>query len=70
MKHDKERLAYLDAAAAEVYRQAAENPGLGIPVDPDVAEYMGAFEDDAMDELDVLQSHIGVNPDGTVAAEV
>lgn len=42
MKHDEERLAYLDAAAAEVYRQAAENPGLGIPVDPDVAEYMGA----------------------------
>ena len=67
MKHDKERLAYLDAAAAEVYRQVEENPGLGIPVDPDVAEYMGAFEDDAMDELDVLQSHIGVNPDGTVA---
>lgn len=70
MKQDKERLAYLDAAAADVYRQVEENPGLGIPVDPDVADYMGAFQDDAMDELDVLESHIGVNPDGTVAAEV
>lgn len=70
MKQDKERLAYLDAAAAEVYRQGEENPGLGIPVDSDVAEHMGAFKDDAMDELDVLESRIGVNPDGTVAAAV
>ena len=67
MNQDKERLAYLDAAAAEVYRQVEENPGLGIPVNPDVAEHMGAFVEDAMDELDVLESHIGVNPDGTVA---
>ena len=58
MKQDKERLAYLDAAAAEVYRQVEENPGLGIPVDPDVADHMGAFQDDAMDELDVLESHM------------
>ncbi|WP_257721622.1 hypothetical protein [Desulfomicrobium orale] len=30
-----------------------ENPDLAIPVDPDVAEYMGAFEETALTEADV-----------------
>ena len=34
---------YLQAAARRVEQQALDNPGLGIPVDPDVADYMGAF---------------------------
>jgi len=38
---------FLQTAAEAVERQAMENPGLGIPVDPDVAEYMGAFEERA-----------------------
>ncbi|MDL2226472.1 hypothetical protein LJB86_02310 [Deltaproteobacteria bacterium OttesenSCG-928-M10] len=38
---------FLQAAAEAVERQAAESPALGIPVDPDVAEYMGAFEEKA-----------------------
>ena len=50
MKKDKE---YLKAAAAEVERQLMENPDLAISVDPDVAEYMGAFEETALTEADV-----------------
>ena len=40
---DKEHLL---AAAHMVTEQAEAHPGLGIPVDPDVAEYMGASEED------------------------
>jgi hypothetical protein len=28
--------------------QASDNPDIGIPVDPDVADYMGAFEETAL----------------------
>lgn len=38
---------YLEAARV-VDRQVSTNPGLGIPVDPDVAEHMGAMEDEAL----------------------
>lgn len=41
------------AAARTVDAQVAENPGLGIPVDPDVAEFMGAFEETALNEGDL-----------------
>ena len=37
---------YLEAAAKEVEQQAMDNPGMGIPVDPDVADFMGAFHSD------------------------
>jgi len=37
-------LEYLTCAALKVEQQALGNPGVGIPVDPDVAEFMGAFE--------------------------
>lgn len=47
---------YLKAAAAAVERQALENPDLGIPADPDVAEFMGAFEEQAVSLDDVLDS--------------
>lgn len=40
-------LEYLRDAADMVDRQSSENPTLGIPVDPDVAEFMGAFYDPA-----------------------
>ena len=52
MKHED----YLKAAADAVERQALENPDLGIPVDPDVADYMGAFEENAVTLDDVLES--------------
>ena len=42
--------------------QSSENPTLGVPVDPDVADFMGAFYDPAaeadaesMEELDDLE---------------
>ena len=38
-----DRRIWLDAAATAVEREAMENPGMPIPVDPDVAEHMGAF---------------------------
>ena len=39
----------LQDAAQEVERQAHENPGKAIEVDPEVAEYMGASPDDSTD---------------------
>ena len=56
MEQDK---AYLDAAAEAVYRQLEENPGMSIPVDPDVAAHMGAFSDAAMSEADALEGASG-----------
>lgn len=52
---DKNRLM---AAANVVDFQATELPDLGIPVDPDVADFMGAFEETAVG-LDDLN-----DPDG------
>lgn len=37
---------FLKSAALAVENQVAENPLLGVPVDPDVADFMGAFEED------------------------
>ena len=42
-----DNLEYLRDAADMVDRQSSENPTLGIPVDTDVAEFMGAFYDPA-----------------------
>jgi hypothetical protein len=56
MEQDK---AYLNAAAEAVYQQLEENPGMSIPVDPDVAEHMGAFSDEAMSEADALEGAKG-----------
>ena len=40
--------AYLKAAADAVERQLLTHPDLGIPVDPDVADFMGAFAESAV----------------------
>lgn len=52
----------LREAADMVDMQSSENPTLGVPVDPDVADFMGAFYDPAaeadaegMEELDDLE---------------
>lgn len=47
----------LKAAARAVDVQASENPSLGIPADPEVADFLGAFEEQAigLDDLDELQ---------------
>ena len=48
----------LRASAREVAEQMAAEPGLAIPVDPDVADHMGAFKEDAvnLDDFDDLPS--------------
>lgn len=43
----------LTAAANAVYEQLAEFPEVGIPVDPDVADFMGAFQEDALSPEEV-----------------
>lgn len=66
--HDKE---YLSAAAMAVARQLAENPViLGIPIDPDVADFMGAFVEDALGLADVIEDGLlTVNGQGEVLYE-
>ena len=49
---------YLRAAAGAVETQAEENPDIGIPVDPDVAEFMGAFEEEAVSLDDILETSL------------
>jgi len=66
---DESRRTWLDAAATAVAREAMENPGMPIPVDPDVAEHMGAFADDAMSEEDALESQMGVDGNGVATGE-
>lgn len=45
--------SYLSDAAAAVGQQLLEIGALGIPVDPDVAEHMGAFEERAVKPEDL-----------------
>lgn len=51
------------AAANAVTDQAAANPGLSFPVDPDVADYMGAVDDGELpsEVLDQLEAIHGQN---------
>ncbi len=39
----------LEAAGNEVFRQLAEDPNLVIELDPELADFMGAFEEKALD---------------------
>ena len=48
--------AYLDAAADEVSRQMEQNPGIPIPVDPEVADHMGFGLEDAISYEDALEA--------------
>jgi len=50
-------MEYLQAAARRVEQQALDNPSLGIPVDPDIADYMGAFFGDE-DLGDVIEGDV------------
>ena len=63
---EKEYKEYLTAASDQVFKQLAENPGLGAPADPDVADYMGAFEEHAVSADDIIdnpEAGIPVDPD-------
>ena len=66
--HNKE---YLSAAAMAVARQLAEHPViLSIPIDPDVADFMGAFAEDALGLADVIEDGLlTVNGQGEVLYE-
>ncbi len=57
---------YLTAAARAVDVQASETPNLGIPVDPEVAEFMGAFQEQAvtLDDLDAMLFDDGADSHG------
>ena len=49
---DKE---YLAAAAQAVAEQLTDNAALHVPLDPDVADYMGAFREEALSLADVIE---------------
>ena len=51
---DSEEKDFLKAATKAVDQQAMDNPGIGIPADPDVAEHMGIFMENALSEQDVI----------------
>jgi len=57
---------YLTAAARAVDVQASETPNFGIPVDPEVAEFMGAFQEQAvsLDDLDAMLFDEGADDHG------
>lgn len=57
---------YLTAAADAVSRAAADGP---VAVDPDVADFMGAFEDDALSETEALDSIVDWLADGEEGAD-
>ena len=46
---------YLKAAAKAVAEQLAENAALYVPLDPDVADHVGAFHEDALSLADVIE---------------
>lgn len=60
----------LMATANVVSQQASENPGIGIPIDPEVAEYMGAFTEDAIILADLADDIVlSTNAEGEVIYE-
>ena len=54
MKRNVTSFERLTAAADAVIAQAMENPELGIPADPDVADFMGCFEERAVSPDDFI----------------
>ncbi len=64
MKTEKD---YLQSAALRVAEQAADDPLIGVPVDPDVADFMGAFTEDALTLDDLMDDVLlRVNEQGEV----
>lgn len=46
--------ASMQAAALVVAQQAADDPLTGVPVDPELADFMGAFTEDALTLADLM----------------
>ena len=58
---------YLTAAAKAVAEQLADNAALYVPLDPDVADFMGAFREDSLSLADVVEDGlVTVNEQGEV----
>ena len=58
---------YLTAAAKAAAEQLAANASLHIPLDPDVADFLGAFHEDALSLADVIEDGLfTVNDQGEV----
>lgn len=61
---------YLAAAARAVAEQLAADPSLYIPLDPDVADYMGAFSEDAIILADLIEDALlTINNQGAASYE-
>lgn len=48
MSQDNEIKKHLTEQANQLDREMTENPGAAIEVDPELADHMGAFEEDAI----------------------
>ena len=57
---------YLNAAAKVAALQLAENPALYVALDPDVADFMGAFREEALTLADVIEDGFTLNEQGEV----
>lgn len=44
IEYTKQENERLKAAADDIYQQLADNPGIGIPVDPDMIDFLGLTE--------------------------
>lgn len=61
---------YLAAAARAAAEQLSADPGLYIPLDPDVADFMGAFNEDAIALADMIEDALPtINGQGEVVYE-
>ena len=61
---------YLAAAARAAAEQLSDDPGLYIPLDPDVADFMGAFNEDAIALADMIEDALlTINGQGEVIYE-
>ena len=60
---------YLAAAARAAAEQIITNPGLSVPLDPDVADYMGAFTEDAITLADLIEDALHTINEQEVAYE-
>lgn len=52
------QLEYLEAAATQVDIEASDNPGAAVEVDPDVAEFLGAFEETGLTLEEALDAAV------------
>jgi hypothetical protein len=57
-KHDETQL--VQEIAGDIDRELSENAGAAIAVDPDIAEFMGAFEENALSEEEAEEAAFDV----------